>query len=176
VFNLEECMNNEFLRPRDNRCKWFNTFGVVRRSVYIVKRKKAQFSHKINILNRFTKYMNRFRQLKTRLKRKKDETIHYTLNQFKWTQDDDWYDSNLLWIDSSVSQRVLWDDSNRKEMIHSWTDSGGSESIQLKSETSLNQFRLYWVDSNDNHWILTHFQQTHNNKTNTHRFQGALTC
>jgi len=29
VFNLEEYMNNEFLRPRENSCKWFNEFGVV---------------------------------------------------------------------------------------------------------------------------------------------------
>jgi len=64
MFNLEECMNNEFLRPRENRCKWFNCLGVVRRSVYIVKGEKTQFSHKINRLNRFTKCLNRFRQQK----------------------------------------------------------------------------------------------------------------
>jgi len=26
VFNLEEFMNKEFLRPRANSCKWFNKF------------------------------------------------------------------------------------------------------------------------------------------------------
>jgi len=29
VFNLEENMNNDFLRPRDNRCNWFNDLGVM---------------------------------------------------------------------------------------------------------------------------------------------------
>jgi len=65
VFNIEECMNNEFLRPRENSCKWFNNFEVVERSVYIVKGENTQFSHKINRLNRFIKCLSRFRQQKT---------------------------------------------------------------------------------------------------------------
>ena len=67
MFNLEECMNNEFLRPRENSCKGFNEFGVMRRTIYIVRGDKTQFSHKMNRLNRFTEWLNRFRQQKNKL-------------------------------------------------------------------------------------------------------------
>jgi len=54
MFNLEEFMDKEFLRPRENRCKWFNDFRVMRRRVYIVKEGKAKFRTKNNSMNRFT--------------------------------------------------------------------------------------------------------------------------
>jgi len=66
MFNLEEFMNNEFLRPRENRCKWFNNLGVMREWVYIVNECKCKFSSKNNYLNRFTKSKNRFRHQKNK--------------------------------------------------------------------------------------------------------------
>ena len=39
-------MNNEFLRPRENRCKWFNILGVMRKWVYIQRSGKCKISHK----------------------------------------------------------------------------------------------------------------------------------
>jgi len=75
VFNLEGCMNNEFLRPIENRCKWFNALGVMRKCVYIEKGGKCKIAAKNNIVNRFTKCVNRFRQQEDK-------------------PDDDWYDSD----------------------------------------------------------------------------------
>jgi len=60
VFNLEEYMNNEFLRPRENSCKWFNEFGVVRIRQYIREGRKAKFSHKNNCMNRFKPYKKKW--------------------------------------------------------------------------------------------------------------------
>jgi len=55
VFNLEEFMNNEFLRPKENRCKWFNNVGVMREWVYTENECKCNFRAKttkrINSLN-----------------------------------------------------------------------------------------------------------------------------
>ena len=90
MFNLKEYMNNEFLRHRENSCKWFNTFGDVERSVYIVKGEKTQFSHKFNRLNRFTKCLNQFRQ-------QKDRPEKY----------EGWYDSKHIWVDSSVPRMKI---------------------------------------------------------------------
>ena len=128
MFNLEEYMNNEFLRPRENRCKWFNTFGDVKRSVYIVKGEKTQLSHKINRLNRF-------RQQKTDQRSMKDDTIQNIIDRFKWTQDEDWHDSNFLWIDSRQVREFC-------ETIHTWIDSSRCESIQ----TVLSRFKLIQND------------------------------
>ena len=136
-------MSNEFLRPRENRCKWFNTFGVMRRRLFIERGDKTKFLHKNNRLNRFTKCMNRFRQ-------QEDRPEKY----------EGWYDSGYIWVDSSVPrwrlirfklcvnrfnaiQRVLWDDSSKKETMHRWIDSDCDESIQTDSK-----------------WILTIFQTT----------------
>jgi len=41
-------MSNEFLRPRENRCKWINTLKKRRRSVYIVRVKRQNFRTKNN--------------------------------------------------------------------------------------------------------------------------------
>ena len=64
MFNHEEFLNNEFLRPRENRCKWFNILGVMREWVYIENKGKCKFSCKNNYVNRFIKWVNRFRQQK----------------------------------------------------------------------------------------------------------------
>jgi len=54
VFNLEEFIDKEFLRPIEDRCKWFNNLGVVGRRVYIVKEGKYKILNQNNIMNRFT--------------------------------------------------------------------------------------------------------------------------
>jgi len=116
-------MCNEILRPRENSCKWFNILRVMRRRLYIVRSEKSKFSHKNNMVNRFTKWVNRFRQEK-----------------YKTTSHEEWHDSVHMWIDSSepsmkndviqpflnlfsASQRVLWYDSYCDESIHMWYDS-----------------------------------------------------
>ena len=43
MLNLEEFMFNEFLRPRENICKWFNELWVVWRGVYIGGVKRHNF-------------------------------------------------------------------------------------------------------------------------------------
>ena len=92
MFNLEECINNEFLRPRENRCKWFNKFGVMRKCVYIEKDGKCKISSKNNRVNRFTYCVNQFRQLNN----KTDE---------QWS----WYTSDTNWIDSNLPRwRLIW--------------------------------------------------------------------
>jgi len=63
-------MNNEFLRPRENRCKWFNKFVNVWKRLYIVRGDKRKISHKNNLVNRY-----RFRQQKTTQECMKDEKI-----------------------------------------------------------------------------------------------------
>jgi len=148
VFNLEECLNNEFLRPRENRCKWFNDFGVMRGVEYTVRSKKIQFSHEKNRVNQFTKWLNRFRHQENK-----------PSSARKWIDSEwDWVVSSehrKQWIDSyihiyiyiyanrlSVCQRHLWDDLDRKETIHAWIDSSRYKSIHIKSETLLNRFRL----------------------------------
>jgi len=100
VFNLEKFMNYEFLRPTENRCKWLNCLGVTRKFVYIEKGGKCKISAKNNIVNWFTKCVNRFKQLNDK-------------------QDDheDWYASHTFWIDSNVPRwrlirfKILWIDS-----------------------------------------------------------------
>jgi len=157
-------MNNEFLRRRENSCKWFNTFGKEERNVYIVKGEKTQFSHKFNRLNRFTKCLNRFRY-------QKDRPEKY----------EGWYDSKHIWVDSSVPRMKIEAIQTSYESIQ---DKSGSfvrrcihESIHIKSETLLNRFRLWWVDSNwSKNDFLTLFQTTQINKTKPHRLQGVLTC
>jgi len=93
VFNLEEFMNNEFLRPRENKCKWFNTYGVMWKWVYIEGKWKSNFSSKINYLNRFIKCLNRFRQFDSKLSKRK---------RYK-----DWYVSCRLWINSKETRMEI---------------------------------------------------------------------
>jgi len=84
MFNLEECMNNEFLRPRENRCKWFHVLGVMRMWVYIERSGKCKITAKNNIVNWFTKCVNWFRHKK-----------------YKPEPYEDLYDSMWMWIDLS---------------------------------------------------------------------------
>ena len=172
-------MSYEFLRPRENRCKWFNEFGVMRRRIFIERGDKTKFSHKHNRLNRFTKWMNRFRQQKDRQKKYEG-----------------WYDSRRIWVDSSVprwrlnrfnlrmnrfneSQRVMWDDSSIKDTMYAWIDSDRSwidshevrnfsESIQIvmrRFKLIQNEFWHFF----DPKWILTLFQTTQNIKNKLYR-------
>jgi len=50
------------LGPRESRCKWFNTLGVMRKWVYIQWGANCKISAKNNIVNRFAKCENRFRE------------------------------------------------------------------------------------------------------------------
>jgi len=105
VFNLEEFMCNEFLRPRENSCKLFNNLEVMRRGTGIVRRNKAKISHKINMVNRF-------RQQKTIQKRMKDDTIQCIRESIPVSPGWRMLRFILQMNRFSASQRVLWDDSN----------------------------------------------------------------
>ena len=169
-------MNNEFLRPRENICKWFNTFGDVERSVYIAKGEKTQFSHKINRLNRFTKCLNWFRQQNQTREVWRMIQFKTKLSRFKWTQDEDWYDSNFLWIDSrQVREFCETIQTEKRRFIH--------ESIQVDMNRFTWTQRLYWIDSDCIEsiqtypkWFLTLFQKDRKEQDQTTIFQGALTC
>jgi len=137
-------MSNEFLRPRENSCKWFNIFGDVERSVYIVKGEKTQFSHNFKRFNRFTKCLNQFREQKDIQRSMKDDTIQSIFESIQMYPEWRLIRFKLCMNRFNASQNVLWDDSNR----HTWIDSNRCESIHMKSETLLNRFRLWWVDSN----------------------------
>jgi len=169
VFNLEECISKEFLRPRENRCKWFNAFGVMRRRLFIRRGDKTKFSHKNNRLNRFTKCLNRFRQQKDR--------------QEKY---EGWYNSRYIWVDSSVPRWRL-NDSNFV-WINSMQVRKFCETIQAKKkrcvyesiQIDVNRFtwsrKLYWIDSDcdesihfDSKRILTLFQTAQNIKIKLYR-------
>jgi len=142
VFNHEECMNNEFLRPRVNSCKWFNDLGVMRKCVYIEKGGKCKISAKNNRVNWLTYYLNRFRQLND----KPDEQwrlirIRHKLNRFKSPQ---------MKIDTiqtlmnrfNQSQRVLWYDSKT------------FESIQARKRWKIDAVNI-WIDSHVNRFKKT---------------------
>ena len=111
-------MCNEILRPRENSCKWFNILRVMRRRLYIVRSEKSKFSHKNNMVNRFTKWVNRFRQEK-----------------YKTTSHEEWHDSVHMWIDSS-------EPSMKNDVIQPFF-----ESIQCKSESFMIRFILWWINS-----------------------------
>ena len=134
-----------------------------RGSVYIVKGEKTQFSHKFNRLNPFIKCLNRLRQQKDRHRSMKDDTIQSTFESIQvylgWRLIR--FKLRMNWF--NASQRVLWDESKRKEMMHTWIDSNKCELIHMKSETLLNRFRLWWVDSN---WSKMNFD-TFSNETIT---------
>jgi len=133
VFNLEECMNNEFLRPRENRCKWFNDFGVMRIKQYIGEGRKAKFSQKNNCLNRFTYWLNRFKPCKKVI-----------CVKWKWddsnSPEDVWYDSNYVKeFDESFQTKMI---RFMYESIHYIVDM-----IHTKSESILFVPRARWIDS-----------------------------
>jgi len=121
-------MNNEFLRPRENSCKWFNKLGVVRRRLFIERGDKTKFSHKSNWVNRSTNLMNRFKPYKTkqegekngckmervkrylnRLKMPRRGLIRFIhrINWFRQGQRNWWIDSNRKWNDSHLNRFTL---------------------------------------------------------------------
>jgi len=135
-------MNNEFLRPRENRCKWLNNLGVMREWVYIVNEDRCKFSSKNNYLSRFTKSMNRFRQHKyTPEEQWRLMRFRQKLNRFKFPR---------MKIDTvqikmnrfNASQRVLWYASYLNDSIQEWIDSRNIESIHTKSESLCDTFQI----------------------------------
>jgi len=110
-------MSNEFLRPRENRCKWFNTFEVVRRVQYIGAKGKAKFSHKMNCVNRFTYYLNWFKPYKTRE-----------------NYDEEWNVSSDNWVDSNSPEGF---DTIQNKF----------ELIQTMLESLMSRFTEIWIDS-----------------------------
>jgi len=165
VFNLEECMNNEFLRPRENSCKWFNNLGVMRRRLFIEKGDKTKFSYKNNWVNRFKPYKTkhekgkmRWRMIRVKWKmkrlkrpRKLIDTIHILHESIqtkseilsihvKYDTIHNWIDSRLYWYDSWESVSLM----NRFTLKMIWFIRGQRatcnylqtcESIQTKFDT-----------------------------------------
>jgi len=152
-------MNNKFLTPRENRCKWFNNLKFMRKWVYIERGTKFKFSFENNYVNRFIKCLNRFIQFDSKLgKRQKIwrlMCIMQALNRFKRTQDEDWYDSMYFESIQHKSKR-LWD------MIQSILSQFKSESIQgcmnrftQSQKLCVMRFRRKWIDSHMQKMILT---------------------
>jgi len=112
MFNLKEFMNKEFLRPRENSCKWFNDFGVTRKWVYIESDGKCKFSHKNNWMNQFTKYVSQFKPLNDKTGKKKNtmkiDTYQERFESIQNPQDVDWYGSDKKWIDSNQFREYSW--------------------------------------------------------------------
>jgi len=134
-------MNNEFLRTRENSCKWFNNLGVMRKCVYIEKGGKCKISAKNNRVNRFTYCMNRFRELND----KPDEQwkwirIRHKLNRFK---------SPLMKIDTI---QTLMNQVNQSHRVL-WYDSLTFESIQARKKWKVDVVNIWiysdflWIDS-----------------------------
>jgi len=76
VFILEECMNNEFLRHKENKCKWFNVLGVMRN-----KTGKGKNAMKI-------------------------DAYHMRFETIQSTQNEDWYDSKYFESIHGKSERL----------------------------------------------------------------------
>jgi len=119
--------------------------GVMSRCVYIEKGGKCKISAKNNIVNRFTKCVNRFRQLNDKQDDFEDWYASGTI----------WIDSNipgwrliwfkLLWIDSIRVKKFLWYDSIKFESIESWK----KENLMLSKFDSIQMFPDEdWLDSN----------------------------
>ena len=159
MFNLEECMNNEFLRPRENRCKWFNILGVMREWVYIEKKGKCKFLAKNNSVNWFSKWVNRFKPLKD--KAAKNEDWYVSCQDWINSKYPEWrlIRFKLLRIYSRQVRKILWYDSC-KGLI----DSHVSRFIKLvnrrirSQRLLMNRFRHKWIDSNTKRWILAKFR------------------
>jgi len=111
-------MNNEFLKPRENRWKWFNYFGFMRRWVYIERSGKCKNSAKKNIVNRFSKYVNRLGHQKY-----KPETY------------EDWSDSVQKWIDSSEPKMK----NDAIELFMNW--------FSVSHKDFMMRFKIWWIDS-----------------------------
>jgi len=149
-------MNNEFLRPRENSCKWFNKMRVMRRRLFIERGDKTKFSQKSNWVNRFSNLMNRFKPYKTkqegeknrckmervkrylnRLKMPRRRLIQFIkrMNRFRQGQRDWWIDSNRKWNDSYLNRftvrmiRIIWNPRASCQFWHT------HESIQALFES-----------------------------------------
>jgi hypothetical protein len=108
---------------------------------------KSKILHKNNLVNWFTKWVNRFTQQKTTQECMKDETIQWMSESIQVSP---WWRMirfNLQMNRFSASQRVLWDDSDWNESVQVWYNSRSCESIHLYSETYMNRFSVWWVDS-----------------------------
>jgi len=122
----------------------------MRRRVYIVKEGKCKILSKNNNMNRFNKWVNRFKPLhdklgkarmlwslmrirmdlnQLKLPKMKIDTIQNIMNRFRASQ---WY--------FVIRLTEIWDDSK-------WIDSNILESIQAKSEIFLSRFKHIWIDS-----------------------------
>ena len=143
MFNLEECMNNEFLRPRENSCKWFNNFGVMRRKVYIVMKGKYKILSKMNWANRFRPYKTKQEKTKMwwRMMGVKQELNRFKIPRMRF--------DILISIMNRfrLSQRVWWVESNKYDTIHIWID---SIDLWYSSHEVRDQhvfFNSLWIDS-----------------------------
>jgi hypothetical protein len=143
MFNLEEFMCNEFLRPKENSCKWFNNLGVMRMGVYIVKKGKCK------ILNKTTAWINSTNEW--------IDSNHYMTNWEDQESYEVWCTSEYVWIDSNcpgwrlIWFKIWWIDSGKVRDIL-WYDSLNIETTQSESiQTSMKRFKLcsklFGVDS-----------------------------
>jgi len=118
VFNLEECMSSDFLRPRENRCKWFKYFGcyeemcVYRKGWQVQNFGQKQQSESIHLLC---------------------ELIQTTKWQARWTMKFDTHQTQIESIQISPDE--------------DWYNSNSYESIQSKSESFMIRFTEILVDS-----------------------------
>ena len=150
MFNLEEFMCNEFLRPIENSCKWFNILEVMRRGAYIVRDGKSKISNKNNNMNQFNKRVNRFKPLydilgKTRVLWRLIR-IRIKLYRFKAAHDEDWYDSKYYESIQDRSETICdtthwilrWHKVNR--FNHSWINSNEVRNFFESIQAYVNRF------------------------------------
>jgi len=132
---------------RESRWKWFNGLGVMRKWIYIENGVKSNILAKHNMVNRFTKCVSRFKQIKDKHEGYED---WYASGQ-KWidSRDPRWRLKRfkLIWIDSLISQRVplirlkqIWIDSMVIRLKNSWNDSP-------KVRDFLWRLKFVWIDS-----------------------------
>jgi hypothetical protein len=123
----------------ENRCKWFNDLGVMRKWLYIEKGAKEKIPVKNNMVNRLTKYMDRFRQLKHKSRgyeyAMKIDT-HQTKNELiQETKYEGWNDSLTRQRVSLIRFKQIWIDLVVIRLKNSWNDSP-----QVRD--------FWWYDSN----------------------------
>ena len=151
MFNLEECMNNEFLRPRENSCKWFNNFGVMRRKVYIVMKGKYKILSKMNWANRFRPYKTKQEKRKMwwRMMRVKQELNRFKIPRMRFNMIHFNHESIQIKSESLMSRiKQIWYDSHEVREQHVffkslWIDSRFFDTIHLKSKSSYACFKKF---------------------------------
>ena len=87
--------------------------------VYIVRREKTQFSHKMNWMNRFTYHLNRFKPYKK-----------------KENYDEEWNVSTVIWVDSN-NPEVIWYDSKQV-----WIDSDHVRELDESFQTTMIRYKF----------------------------------